>query len=122
MTASAPRLPASFYPDPSHTADVVLPFTPGERRFGSSPVVVIGASTGGTEALKTVLCQLPDNMPPIVVVQHMPEMFTVHLPTGSTAWPACTSRKPSRAMYSSPAVPILPLGTLMCCCPHPAIR
>ena len=76
MTASAPRLPASFTLTPSHTADVVLPFTPGERRFGSSPVVVIGASTGGTEALKTVLCQLPDNMPPIVVVQHMPEMFT----------------------------------------------
>jgi two-component system chemotaxis response regulator CheB len=48
MTASAPRLPASFTLTPSHTADVVLPFTPGERRFGSSPVVVIGASTGGT--------------------------------------------------------------------------
>lgn len=68
MTASAPRLPASFTLTPSHTADVVLPFTPGERRFGSSPVVVIGASTGGTEALKTVLCQLPDNMPPIVEI------------------------------------------------------
>lgn len=76
MTASAARLPASFTLTPSHTADVVLPFVPGERRLGSSLVVVIGASTGGTEALKTVLCQLPQTMPPIVVVQHMPEMFT----------------------------------------------
>ena len=76
MTASAPRLPASFTLTPSHTADVVLPFQPGIRRFGATPVVVVGASTGGTEALKTLLCQLPKTMPPIVVVQHMPEMFT----------------------------------------------
>ena len=75
MTASSPRLPASFTLTPSHTADIVLPFQPGERR-ASSTVVVVGASTGGTEALKTLLCQLPVSMPPIVVVQHMPEMFT----------------------------------------------
>ncbi|MBC7205426.1 MAG: chemotaxis response regulator protein-glutamate methylesterase [Methyloversatilis sp.] len=39
-------------------------------------IVCIGASTGGTEAIKEVLCHLPANMPGIVMVQHMPEMFT----------------------------------------------
>ncbi|MEN3113115.1 chemotaxis protein CheB [Uliginosibacterium paludis] len=39
-------------------------------------IVFIGASTGGTEALRTVLTALPAHMPPIMIVQHMPEMFT----------------------------------------------
>ncbi|MBO4329587.1 MAG: chemotaxis protein CheB [Rhodocyclaceae bacterium] len=39
-------------------------------------IVVIGASTGGTDALKTVLSNLPANTPPVMVVQHMPENFT----------------------------------------------
>ncbi|MEN9722542.1 MAG: protein-glutamate methylesterase [Pseudomonadota bacterium] len=39
-------------------------------------IVAIASSTGGTEALKTVLCQLPAEVPPIVVVQHMPPLFT----------------------------------------------
>lgn len=39
-------------------------------------IVAIGASTGGTEAIKTVLTGLPAEIPPILVVQHMPEHFT----------------------------------------------
>ncbi|KZE32719.1 protein-glutamate methylesterase/protein-glutamine glutaminase [Crenobacter luteus] len=39
-------------------------------------LVCIGASTGGTEALRELLCALPAAMPPILVVQHMPEGFT----------------------------------------------
>jgi two-component system, chemotaxis family, protein-glutamate methylesterase/glutaminase len=39
-------------------------------------IIAIGASTGGTEALKDVLVQLPRNTPGIVVVQHMPANFT----------------------------------------------
>jgi two-component system chemotaxis response regulator CheB len=39
-------------------------------------VVVVGASTGGTEALKTFLEALPADSPGIVIVQHMPELFT----------------------------------------------
>jgi two-component system chemotaxis response regulator CheB len=55
--------------------------------FGSAPgglperalhdrLVLIGASTGGTEAIKEVLCSMPEQMPGILIVQHMPEMFT----------------------------------------------
>jgi two-component system, chemotaxis family, protein-glutamate methylesterase/glutaminase len=42
----------------------------------SHKVIAIGASTGGTEALKNVLTKLPPNIPGIVVVQHMPANFT----------------------------------------------
>jgi two-component system chemotaxis response regulator CheB len=46
------------------------------QRLLNSHVVAIGASTGGTEAIKEVLVRLPREMPPIVMVQHMPESFT----------------------------------------------
>jgi two-component system chemotaxis response regulator CheB len=42
----------------------------------TNKIIAIGASTGGTEALKEVLTALPANMPPIVMVQHMPQHFT----------------------------------------------
>jgi len=43
---------------------------------GTNKVIFIGASTGGTEALKDVLVKMPPDSPAIAVVQHMPEMFT----------------------------------------------
>jgi len=55
QTAAAPR-PASFK--------------------GTYKILAIGASTGGTEALRELLCGLPPDCPGIVIVQHMPERFT----------------------------------------------
>ena len=43
---------------------------------GTYKVVAIGASTGGTEALRVVLSEMPSDAPGIVIVQHMPEKFT----------------------------------------------
>jgi two-component system chemotaxis response regulator CheB len=45
-------------------------------RLLNERVIAIGASTGGTEAIKEVLGAFPAEMPPIVMVQHMPETFT----------------------------------------------
>lgn len=42
----------------------------------TNKVVAIGASTGGTQALQSVLSAMPANAPGIVIVQHMPEHFT----------------------------------------------
>jgi two-component system chemotaxis response regulator CheB len=39
-------------------------------------IIALGASTGGTEALKEILIQFPPNIPGIVIVQHMPAQFT----------------------------------------------
>ncbi|WP_440905806.1 protein-glutamate methylesterase/protein-glutamine glutaminase [Catenovulum sp. SX2] len=43
--------------------------------FKAGHIIAIGASTGGTEAIKRVVCDLPANMPPIVITQHIPAMF-----------------------------------------------
>jgi two-component system chemotaxis response regulator CheB len=59
------------------TADAVLPPpAPGAMARTTERVIAIGASTGGTEALRVLLEALPHDGPPIVVVQHMPESFT----------------------------------------------
>ncbi len=42
----------------------------------TNKIIAIGASTGGTEALKAVLTRFPSNTPGIMIVQHMPAKFT----------------------------------------------
>jgi two-component system, chemotaxis family, protein-glutamate methylesterase/glutaminase len=42
----------------------------------SSKIIALGASTGGTEAIRVFLEQMPVDCPGIVIVQHMPEVFT----------------------------------------------
>jgi two-component system chemotaxis response regulator CheB len=49
---------------------------PLDRRVLKGQIVAIGASTGGTEAIRDILVRLPKNTPPVAIVQHMPEMFT----------------------------------------------
>lgn len=39
-------------------------------------IIALGASTGGTEATEQVIKQLPGNLPPLLIVQHMPPVFT----------------------------------------------
>ena len=62
--------------EPKLTADAILSPATHAMAETTEKVVVIGASTGGTEALKTVLETLPADTPGIVIVQHMPELFT----------------------------------------------
>lgn len=50
--------------------------TVGKYNRSTEKIIVIGASTGGTQALQQILMQMPENCPPIVIVQHMPEHFT----------------------------------------------
>jgi len=67
---------------PSHTvepklnADCILSQATHAMAGTPEKVVAIGASTGGTEALKALLEALPADTPGIVIVQHMPELFT----------------------------------------------
>ena len=46
------------------------------RSYPADGLLLLGASTGGTEALKAVLTRLPADMPPIAVVQHIPPYFS----------------------------------------------
>jgi len=63
---------------PRYNADAVIPSAGrrGSMIKTTEKVVVIGASTGGTEALVHILQSLPHDSPGIVIVQHMPEHFT----------------------------------------------
>ncbi len=62
VARSAPPAPVAF---PAGTSGPV-----------SDKTIVIGASTGGVEALREVLMPLPEDMPPILIAQHMPGGFT----------------------------------------------
>jgi two-component system, chemotaxis family, protein-glutamate methylesterase/glutaminase len=47
-----------------------------EEETNGFDLITVGASTGGTEAIRTLLAQLPKNGPPVVVAVHMPAFFT----------------------------------------------
>jgi two-component system chemotaxis response regulator CheB len=61
-----------------NTADVIMPAADKHSSMivTTERVVALGTSTGGTQALEVVLTGLPRVTPGIVIVQHMPEMFT----------------------------------------------
>ncbi|MFW5694232.1 MAG: protein-glutamate methylesterase/protein-glutamine glutaminase [Alkalispirochaeta sp.] len=63
--------------EPKLNADAVIP-PPNGRAVPETTekIVCVGASTGGTEALREFLEAMPLNAPGIVIVQHMPEKFT----------------------------------------------
>ena len=70
--------PPALKIQPKLTADAILATgkPAGVNVAVSSRIVAMGTSTGGTQALETVLTRLPRNTPAIAVVQHMPEKFT----------------------------------------------
>lgn len=66
-----------FRVQPKLTADAVIAKPTSKAMLQTTEkVVVVGASTGGTEALKVFLEALPGDAPGMVIVQHMPEHFT----------------------------------------------
>lgn len=64
--------------EPKRSSDELAPpSSPGKKVMQTTEkVVLVGASTGGTEALSELLASLPLDAPGLVVVQHMPEHFT----------------------------------------------
>ena len=59
-----------------HTAPAMPALSPASQRSNTNTVIAIGASTGGTEAILAVIRDLPPTTPGIVIVQHMPPVFT----------------------------------------------
>jgi len=63
--------------DPKLSADAVIKKSTGKKRFKTTgKIVAIGASTGGTEAIREILSSLPADAPGIVISQHIPEGFS----------------------------------------------
>jgi two-component system chemotaxis response regulator CheB len=73
FTAPVPAKPA---PEPPRPPPPARAGVTGIHRVSNDPIVAIGASTGGTEALKEILRAMPHDAPGIVIVQHMPVGFT----------------------------------------------
>jgi two-component system chemotaxis response regulator CheB len=63
---------------PKYSVDAVLPKVTSQQSMikTTEKVIAVGASTGGTEALRVFLEAMPVDSPGIVIVQHMPEYFT----------------------------------------------
>ncbi len=73
----APGVPAAGAPGMSSTQPVrIAPPMMNLGRLSTEKIVFIGASTGGTEATKEVLINLPPDSPAVVITQHMPPGFT----------------------------------------------
>jgi len=79
-TASKARVSKLHSPSPTTTvAGAALPAKPAPQSIGrlsTEKLIFIGASTGGTEATKEVLMNLPPDSPGVVITQHMPPGFT----------------------------------------------
>lgn len=70
------RCAVKFAPSPRYSADAILPPRLDNSASVTEKLIVIGASTGGTEAIRTILECLPSDAPGVVITQHMPEAFT----------------------------------------------
>jgi two-component system chemotaxis response regulator CheB len=75
-SASPPRT-AQLQPDKRHSADAVLAAAPGKRVLRTTDrIIAVGASTGGTEAIRELLEVLPPDAPAVVISQHIPAAFS----------------------------------------------
>lgn len=74
--AAQARTVSPFLIPPSHLLRKGIDTSRRSFQEVQRSVIGIGASTGGTLALNFLLSQLPEDLPPIVIVQHMPTQFT----------------------------------------------
>ncbi|MDR3055327.1 MAG: chemotaxis response regulator protein-glutamate methylesterase [Zoogloeaceae bacterium] len=76
-TTRTPALSANLpFDRPNYSADIIIPPAKSGAPLSKEPIIAIGTSTGGTQALEVLLTKLPATTLGIVVVQHMPINFT----------------------------------------------
>jgi two-component system, chemotaxis family, protein-glutamate methylesterase/glutaminase len=77
VRALDPHRAATLGVHPRYSTDAVLPKTSGAAHLRTTDrIIAIGASTGGTEAIKAVLTKLPPDTPGVVIAQHIPKAFS----------------------------------------------
>ena len=77
VRALDPQRAAAIAPRAAHSTDAVLPKSAGPKQLRTTDrIIAIGASTGGTEAIKEVLMRLPPDTPGVVITQHIPKAFS----------------------------------------------
>ncbi|EDN69776.1 response regulator receiver protein [Beggiatoa sp. PS] len=82
VAAHAKIKPPKFFPQPAlkvpprYDSDVILTYKKRSHFKTTEKIIAIGASTGGTEAIKELLIQMPPHAPGIVISQHIPAAFS----------------------------------------------
>jgi len=85
---------------PKYSADAVIPANGGGRMLRTTDrIIAIGASTGGTEAIREVLMGLPADCPAIVIAQHIPEAFSLPFTKRMDSLAAMSVVEPSDGQY-----------------------
>ena len=88
---------------PKYSADAVLPASGGARMLRTTDrIIAIGASTGGTEAIREVLMGLPADCPAIVIAQHIPEAFSLPFTRRMDSLAAMSVVEPVDGQYIMP--------------------
>ncbi|HYJ39984.1 MAG TPA: chemotaxis response regulator protein-glutamate methylesterase [Steroidobacteraceae bacterium] len=85
---------------PKYSADAVIPAGAGGRMLRTTDrIIAIGASTGGTEAIREVLMGLPADCPAIVIAQHIPEAFSLPFTRRMDSLAAMSVVEPTDGQY-----------------------
>jgi len=101
MARSAPAINAQIAP--KYSADAVLPANRGGKMLRTTDrIIAIGASTGGTEAIREVLMGLPADCPAIVIAQHIPEAFSLPFTRRMDSLAAMSVVEPTDGQYIMP--------------------
>jgi len=88
---------------PSHSADAVIPAGAPPRHLRTTDrIIAIGASTGGTEAIRAVLTGLPADCPAIVIAQHIPAAFSAPFTQRMNSMAAMSVCEPSDGQQIKP--------------------
>jgi two-component system chemotaxis response regulator CheB len=83
---------------------------PATQASWSGRVAVIGASTGGTEALRLILAAMPEDAPPMVIAQHMPGAFTGAFAQRLNALSRIEVREATDGEYLQPGLALIAPG------------
>lgn len=101
VARSAPIPPGRIAP--RYSADAVIPASGGGKMLRTTDrVIAIGASTGGTEAIREVLMGLPADCPAIVIAQHIPEAFSLPFTRRMDSLAAMSVVEPGDGQYIMP--------------------
>ena len=85
---------------PKYSADAVIPANAGGKMLRTTDrIIAIGASTGGTEAIREVLMGLPADCPAIVIAQHIPEAFSLPFTRRMDSLAAMSVVEPTDGQY-----------------------
>ncbi|HET7810316.1 MAG TPA: chemotaxis response regulator protein-glutamate methylesterase [Steroidobacteraceae bacterium] len=96
----ARRAPMITSVAPKHSADAILPADAGRRMLRTTErIIAVGASTGGTEAIRELLMGLPADCPALVIAQHIPAAFSTPFARRMDAMSALSVCEPTDGQY-----------------------